>query len=138
MQLQKVISFASKGFVGFSILSIGYVSVLSLLDPKATMELVNVTLSNTDAVSSIRGIYGGVGLVITLSLVYLLLKNLRQGLIFLGMFWGAYAASRIVTWVADGPLGAFGSQWLVIESVFFGLAVVLALLNREKSWTNAA
>ena len=62
---QKAITISSKIFIGFSIVSVGYVSILSLLDPKSTMEMVNTSLNNNDAISSIRGIYGGVGIVIT-------------------------------------------------------------------------
>ena len=131
MKAQKVIQISSKVFIGFSIFSIGYVSILSLINPIATMELVNTTLTNTDAISSIRGIYGGVGLAITISLIYLIVKNYQMGLSFLILFWGAYAISRIITQLVDGPLGDFGNQWLVIESVLFVLATALLIGNRK-------
>jgi len=133
MYTQKVIAVSSKVFLGFSIFSIGYVSILSMLNPVATMELVNTTLQNTDAISSIRGIYGGVGLAITCSLIYFMLKDVQKGLSFLTMFWGAYAISRVITHLVDGPLGDFGSQWLVIESILFVLALVLLGLNARFS-----
>ncbi|MGD1847560.1 MAG: DUF4345 family protein, partial [Salibacteraceae bacterium] len=50
---------------------------------------------------------------------------IRMGLGFLILFWGAYAISRLITLIADGPLGDFGSQWLLMESVFCVLAVGL-------------
>jgi len=95
------------------------------------MDLVATQLSNTDAISSIRGIYGGVGLVICLSLVHLLLKDEKKALIFLSLFWLAYSISRLITILVDGPLGEFGSQWLVIESTLGILALVLLLFYRR-------
>lgn len=128
---QKAITISSKIFIGFSIVSVGYVSILSLLDPKSTMEMVNTSLNNNDAISSIRGIYGGVGIVITSCLIYLLFKDLKKGLSFLSLFWGAYAISRIITIVIDGPLGDFGNQWLMIESVLFVFALSLVMLYKK-------
>jgi hypothetical protein len=131
MNTQKIINVSSKIFIGFSIFSLGYVSILSLASPQATMELVNTALQNNDAVSSIRGVYGGVGIVITFSLIYLLLKDIRKGLSFLTLFWGAYALSRILTIIIDGPLGDFGNQWLIIESTLFVVATILLIVNKK-------
>lgn len=117
--------------MGFSIFSIGYVSVLSLINPQATMEMVNTSLNNTDAISSIRGIYGGVGIVITYGLFHLLMNDLRKGLSFLALFWGAYAISRIITVFIDGPLGDFGTQWLTIESTFFVIALIMWIAHKK-------
>ena len=131
MNTQKTILISAKIFVGFSIFSVGYVSVLSLIDPQATMDLVNTQLNNTDAISSIRGIYGGVGMTITTFLIYLLFADLRKGLFFLSMFWGAYAISRMITIMTDGPLGDFGKQWLIIESTLFIIAVAILFLHKK-------
>jgi hypothetical protein len=128
MDAQKTIKISSQIYIGFSTLSLGYVAILSLYSPQATMDLVATTLPNTDAISSIRGIYGGVGLVITIQLVYLLFRDIFKGLLFLSMFWGAYAASRLITILVDGPLGDFGSQWIVIEAFFCILAIILMVL----------
>jgi hypothetical protein len=132
MNAQEIIKTSSRVFIGFSAISLGYVAMLSLLSPQATMDLVATPLPNNDAISSIRGIYGGVGLVITLQLVYLLFKDHEKGLWFLSLFWGAYAISRLTTMIVDGPLGDFGNQWLVIESSFCAVAVVLLLLPAKK------
>lgn len=126
-----VVKTSSKVFIGFSVLSIGYVSVLSMISPQATMEMVGTTLPNTDAISSIRGIYGGVGLVITLSLIYLMFNDLSNGLRFLALFWGAYAVSRMITIGIDGALGDFGQQWLIIESVLCVVAIALWLVGQR-------
>jgi hypothetical protein len=131
MKAQKVVKISSQIFVGLSILSLAYVSILSMYSPQATMSLVATPLPNNDAISSIRGIYGGVGLVITGTLVYLLFKDLQKGLIFLALFWLAYAISRLITILVDGPLGAFGSQWIVVESCFAVIAFVLLSLNSK-------
>lgn len=131
MNAQKIAKISSQIFIGLSILSVGYVALLSLIHPRATMELVGVSLPNNDAISSIRGIYGGGGVVIVVTLLYLLLRDLQKGLIYLSMFWGAYALSRLITILVDEPLESFGSQWIVIETLFCLLGLALALLFRR-------
>lgn len=131
MNAKKIITVSSKVFIGFSIFSLGYVSILSLIDPQATMSLVATNLPNTDALSSIRGIYGGVAFVICLQLVYLLLKDPKKGLLFLIFFWGAYALSRLITIIVDGPLGDFGNQWIMTETTLSVLALILYLLFKK-------
>lgn len=131
MKTQNLVKVSGRAYTLISILSLAYVSFLSLYSPQATMDLVSTALPNTDALSSIRGIYGGVGLVICLSLVYLLITDLQKSLLFLAAFWFAYAISRLITIWVDGPLGDFGSQWLVIESIFCVLAAGLFILLKK-------
>jgi uncharacterized membrane protein len=76
-------------------------------------------------------VYGGVGLTLVISLIYLMLKDVQKGLAFLCLLWGLYAVSRIITAFADGALGAFGSQWLIIEASFFCIAALLFALRRK-------
>lgn len=95
------------------------------------MDLVQTNLPNTDAISSIRGIYGGVGLSICIALVYLFFQNTKQALWFLSLFWGMYALSRLMTILVDGALGDFGNQWVVIETVFCLIALALSWANRS-------
>jgi hypothetical protein len=120
-----------KGIIGFSILAVGYVSISSMIDPVSTMELVNVSLTTNDAISSIRGVYGGVGLLVTVGMVYLITTNIHLGLIFTTMFWGSYALSRLITIISNGPLGNFGSQWIIIESGLFFIGLSLLLVDRK-------
>lgn len=126
----KAIKIASRTFIVFSCLSLGYVSILAFTNPQAVMDLVNVSLPNNDAISSIRGIYGGVGLTVVISLLYLAFTDVKKGLIFLSMFWGLYAFSRLITIMVDGGLGAFGNQWLLVESVFCLLGLTLLVVGR--------
>lgn len=100
------------------------------------MDLVSVKLTNNDAFSSIRGIYGGVGMTIVLSLIYLVRKHRIEALLFLTVLWGLYAASRLITIVVEGPLGDFGTQWIITESVLCGIA--LLLLKSSKQLNQAA
>jgi hypothetical protein len=100
-------------------------------NPQAVMDLVQVKLTNTDAYSSIRGVYGGVGITICISLFYLLKNNVQLGLLFLSMLWGFYACSRITTIIIEGTLGNFGSQWLAIESILFLIGFTLYSFNRS-------
>ncbi|HMQ00138.1 MAG TPA: DUF4345 domain-containing protein [Cyclobacteriaceae bacterium] len=122
---------SSKGFIIFSALSLVYVAAMAMISPQSVMDLVGVQLPNNDAISSIRGIYGGVGITIFLMLIYLAFNNAQQGLVFLSVFWGSYAFSRIITWISEGSLGAFGNNWLIIESIFCMIGLVLVLFAKQ-------
>jgi hypothetical protein len=111
---------ATRIYMLLSLLALFAFSLMALLSPQSVMDFVQVKLPNTDALSSIRGVYGGVGITICLSLVYLFLLHPEKGAAFLSVFWGAYAFSRLITMVSDGPLGDFGNQWFLIES-FMGI-----------------
>ena len=127
----KFLSAAGYFYIGFSALALGFVSLLSIADPQETMNLVQVQLGNNDAISSIRGIYGGVGLAIVISLLYLMFRDLKLGIIFLVMFWGFYALSRLMTIQMDGALGDFGNQWIVTESVMCVFGMLLLIFSKK-------
>lgn len=137
MKKKNALTLGSKIFIGFSAFSLAYVSLLSMFSPQSTMDLVQVQLPNNDAVSSIRGIYGGVGLTIVTSLIYLMVKNYMDGLRFLVMFWALYAVSRMITIGSHGPLGDFGNQWLVIETFLFITGAVLLYMNKRRAHATA-
>ncbi|MBL7856681.1 MAG: DUF4345 domain-containing protein [Cyclobacteriaceae bacterium] len=118
-------------FIVFSALSLVYVAVMAMIHPQSVMDMVGVKLTNTDAISSIRGIYGGVGITIFILLLYLAFYHIGKGIVFLIMFWGSYAASRLITWVVDGPLGDFGANWLLIETFLSGVGLILLLIGRK-------
>lgn len=132
MKTNRVLVIASRSYIVFSALSLLYVSIMAFFSPQMVMQLVNVELNNNDALSSIRGVYGGVGLAIFISLVYLVIHEIEKGIQFLCLLWGAYALSRIMTIFLEGPLNDFGSQWLVIESVLFIAGITLLLIIRSK------
>lgn len=102
--------------IGLTSLGIGIVSLMAFVNPQSVMDLVGVSLPNTDASSSIRGVYGGAGMAIFIALVYLLIHHQKLGLLFVALICGLYAFSRIITIYAEGSLGEFGQQWLIIES----------------------
>lgn len=133
MKKKKVLTAATKSFIILSALSTLYVSMLAFVNPQSVMNLVSVTLTNTDACSSIRGVYGGVGTTICISLIYLLYKSPRTATAFLSLFWGLYALSRVITIFTEGKLGAFGTQWLCIESIFFLLSLTLFIAQSVTS-----
>lgn len=132
MKNQFLLRVASLTFVGISAISILIVSAMAFISPQSVMDLVQVQLSNPDAASSIRGIYGGAGLAIVLMLAYLSRKDVREALGFLVLLWGLYAISRVITQLAEGPLGPFGTQWVVIESLFCGIATLLLMMHHRK------
>lgn len=131
MNTKTIVKVASIGFILLSAFSLLSVSVMAFFSPQSVMDLVGVQLNNPDAFSSIRGVYGGVGLTLTISLIYLMVKDRRGGLAFLCLLWGLYAVSRIITIFAEGSLGAFGTQWLYTEITFFAVAAVLLFSNRK-------
>lgn len=137
MKTQKVLSIASVSFIGFSAFAIGMVSLLAFYDPQRVMNLVQVKLPNTDAYSSIRGIYGGVGFTIFITFVYLALKDAFRGLVFAAMLWGSYALSRFITMLSEGALGSFGKQWFATEGALFTIALILISFHlRSKQLLN--
>lgn len=136
MKTQKIIRVLSIVFISFSALVLLSVSIMAFQNPQAVMDMVQVKLPNTDAFSSIRGVYGGVGLTIFLLLAYLIKTNVRLGLGFLTVLWGCYALSRTITLFAEGPLGDFGSQWLVTETVLCLMAGTLFIFNRQANRTD--
>lgn len=116
--------------IGITALGIGMVSIMAFINPQSVMDLVGVSLPNTDAYSSIRGVYGGAGMAICIALVYLAISNQKMGLLFVALLCGLYALSRTITIYAEGSLGEFGQQWLVIES---SMCIVASLLYYLKS-----
>lgn len=132
MKTNRVLTIASRSYIVFSALSLLYVSLMAFISPQMVMQLVNVELNNNDALSSIRGVYGGVGLTIFISLVYMVIHAIEKGIQFLCMLWGAYALSRVMTIFLEGPLNDFGSQWLVIELVLFIAGITLLVFIRSK------
>lgn len=128
----RLLNISAGVLIVFSACSLMMVSAMAFFSPQMVMDLVQVKLPNNDAYSSIRGVYGGVGLTIVISLVYLLVKDKKAGLGFLTMLWGFYALSRIITLLNEGPLGDFGNKWLSIESVLFACSLGLTLIYPQK------
>lgn len=129
--MKKTIYVISYLFIGISLLGLLYISILSWIDPNAVMALVQVKLNNNDALSSIRGVYGGTGISLVGIGAVITFKNPQRGTLFFTVFWFMYALSRIITICMDGPLGEFGNTWLKIELSFGLFALVLYLLHRN-------
>lgn len=125
----KIVKFSSVGLILFSALAIVMVSAMAFNNPQAVMDMVGVQLTNNDAYSSIRGVYGGVGLTLFATLTYLAFYNYKKGLVFTAVLWGSYAVSRLLTIAMEGSLGAFGNQWLLIESTLCILSLLLLAFN---------
>lgn len=115
--------------IAINALGVLMVSVQAFVSPQSVMDLVGVQLNNTDAYSSIRGVYGGIGLMIFIQLIYLAIKNAKQGLALVALFGGLYAISRIVTIFMEGELGDFGQKWLTIEASLCILSLILLFFH---------
>ena len=120
-------------FIGFSALSLLSVSIMAFLNPQSVMDLVAVKLNNTDAFSSIRGVYGGAALAMVIFLVSAMKHQQKTALFFLTLLWGLYAISRAITILVEGPLGDFGTQWIITETILFTIAVLLYVNTRYES-----
>ncbi len=131
MKKEKLVHGASIAFISFSAFCLLLVSLMAFANPQSVMDLVSVKLTTTDSFSSIRGVYGGVGLTMVMSLIYLMRSRVKDALLFLTIFWSLYAISRAITILVEGPLGEFGMQWIVLESVFCGIALVLLSLYKK-------
>lgn len=129
----KIKQILSQAFIVLSALSIMSVSMMAFDDPQSVMDLVQVTLPNNDAFSSVRGVYGGAGFAIVISLLYSFRKHTENALAFLILLWGFYALSRMITIFKDGPLGDFGNLWIKTESVLFIISCVLFFWNKRSS-----
>lgn len=126
--MSRYLGFAAWTLIAVSVLGVGMVSLMAFMDPQGVMDLVQVELGNTDAYSSIRGVYGGVGVTLLVVLIAVARRDRRAAMGFLGLFWGMYALSRLMTMGLEGALGAFGSQWLVIESVLCAASLLVYAL----------
>lgn len=131
MKAQIIYTVLAKGFMLLSALSLAYVALLAIKNPQAVMDLVNVKLGNNDALSSIRGVYGGVGITLVIVILYLTFNQLNKGLAFISIFWGFYALSRLITLLVDGALGDFGNTWLAIETIFCLIGLSLFIFGRK-------
>ncbi len=121
--MNKIVHVLAVILIGLTAAGILMVSIMAFINPQSVMDLVGVTLPNTDAYSSIRGVYGGAGLAIVIGLLYLALTNPQTGVVFVALICGLYALSRTITIFVDGNLGEFGLQWLKIESSMCLLAI---------------
>lgn len=131
MKNKKTLRRISQAFILLSVLCLTSVVFMAFSNPQSVMDLVQVNLPNNDAFSSIRGVYGGTGLAISISLLYFMIADPQKALFFLSMLWGFYALSRITTIFMEGALGDFGRQWLVIESLFFLIALSLWVVGKR-------
>ena len=131
MKKEKLVRVATIAFIVFSALCLLMVSLMAFLNPQSVMDLVSVKLTNTDAYSSIQGIYGGVGMTLVISLLYLIRNHANEALLFLTFLWGLYAISRLITILVEGPLGQFGNQWIVTETILCAIALVLLKFNKK-------
>jgi len=120
----------SQTFVILSALSILSVSIMAFDDPQSVMDLVQMHLTNNDAFSSIRGVYGGAGFAIAVSLIYSFRKHTENALAFLILLWGSYVLSRMITIFREGPLGEFGNFWIKTETLLFTVSCALYVWNK--------
>lgn len=129
MRKEKTVRIPTVTYIVFSAFCLLIVSLMAFVNPQSAMDLVSAKLTNNDAYSSIRGIYGGVGLTIVISLLYLIRSHAKEALLFLTLLWSLYAFSRLITILVEGPLGEFGNQWIITETVLSCIAIVLLKYN---------
>jgi hypothetical protein len=131
MKNNRIIDIATWAIVLISALGTLSVSLMALVDPQGVMAMVHTPLDNTDAYSSVRGVFGGVGLTLAAIMVWVFRRDRTAGLGFIALFWGNYALCRALTIAMDGPLGAFGGQWIVIETMLALAALALYVVRKR-------
>ena len=129
MRKEKTVRIPTVTYIVFSAFCLLIVSLMAFVNPQSAMDLVSAKLTNNDAYSSIRGIYGGVGLTFVISLLYLIRSHAKEALLFLTLLWSLYAFSRLITILVEGPLVEFGNQWIITETVLSCIAIVLLKYN---------
>lgn len=130
MKTRQTVKLFLQAFILFSILNLLTWSVIPFMSLQAIRNLVTIRLPDTTALSSIRGVYGGMGLTLFISLLYLQFTNLRHSLAILCLLSGVVALSPIIITFSEGTLGAFSSQWLLTESLVIGNAAPLLFFRR--------
>lgn len=131
MKNNRIIDIATWAIVLISALGTLSVSLMALVDPQGVMAMVHTPLDNADAYSSVRGVFGGVGLTLAAIMVWVFRRDRTAGLGFIALFWGNYALYRALTIAMDGPLGAFGGQWIVIETMLALAALALYVVRKR-------
>lgn len=131
MKNNRIIDIATWAIVLISALGTLSVSLMALIDPQGVMAMVHTPLDNADAYSSVRGVFGGVGLTLAAIMVWVFRRDRTAGLGFIALFWGNYALCRALTIAMDGPLGAFGGQWIVIETMLALAALALYVVRKR-------
>lgn len=131
MNGKKVLRYLTVVLIGLTASGILMVSLMAFANPQSVMDLVQVKLANNDAYSSIRGVYGGAGMTLVIALIYLAFRDQMLGLLLVFLLCGFYALSRVTTIALEGQLGAFGQQWLIIESALCLLAILVFRLRHQ-------
>jgi hypothetical protein len=131
MNGKKMLRYLTVALIGLTASGILMVSLMAFINPQSVMDLVQVKLANNDAYSSIRGVYGGAGMTLVIALIYLTFRDQMLGLLLVFLLCGFYALSRMTTIMVEGQLGAFGQQWLIIESALCLMAILIFRLRYQ-------
>ncbi len=128
----KIASRITLVFLALTGLAFANVGVQALLDPRAVVAAVEMTLENASSLSTIRAVYGGMHLAFGLFCFYGAFKAQRPALGLLMLYSGGYVVGRLTSYVADGAPNAFVGQWLVMESVTFIISAALYVTLSRK------
>jgi hypothetical protein len=120
-------------FLALTGLAFANVGVQALLDPKAVVAAVEMTLENASSMSTIRAVYGGMHLAFGLFCFYGAFRAQRPALGLLMLYAGGYVFGRVVSYVADGAPNAFVSQWLITETATLLIASTLYVAMSKKA-----
>jgi len=119
-------------FLALTGLAFANVGVQALLDPRAVVAAVEMTLENASSLSTIRAVYGGMHLMFGLFCIFGAFKARLPALGLLMLYSGGYVVGRLTSYVVDGAPNAFVSQWMVTESVTFIISASLYVALSRK------
>lgn len=85
--------------------------------PSELLAVVGIPLDNPSALSSIRGIYGGLHIAFGAMMLWSLLKNPSVALLFVVIYTGGFTLGRWTAFALDGQPNAFVTTWMFVEPV---------------------
>lgn len=119
-------------FLALTGLAFANVGVQALLDPRAVVAAVEMTLENASSLSTIRAVYGGMHLAFGLFCFYGAFKARLPALGLLMLYSAGYVVGRLTSYFIDGAPNAFVSQWLVMEVATFLISASLYVALSRK------
>ena len=124
MKLTELLARIFLGLIALAFLKVG---IETMVDPRAVLANVDISLETSSALSSMRAVYGGMHFVFGALCVYTIFKNVISGLGLVALYTLGFAIGRISGIILDGTPNQFVVTWLITEIAAFAIAVFLLL-----------
>jgi hypothetical protein len=124
----KIIKLSTRIFLGLMALAFCKVGIEALVNPVPVLANVQIELLNTNALSSMRAVYGGMHFVFGLFCLYGIFKNPASALGLIVLYTAGFVLGRLTGIIVDGTPDEFVTSWLATETV--SLLIAGFLLNK--------